>query len=43
MDNADGFSNAYLVLHRDFSGGQRHAFSEQLGLDENGIYDKCQK
>jgi len=41
IDNAVGFSNAYPLLHRDFSGGQQHTFSEQLGPDENGIYDKC--
>ena len=37
LDNAVGFSNAYPLLHRDFSGGQQHIFSEQLGPDENGI------
>lgn len=43
IDNAVGFSNAYPLRHRDFSGGQRHTFSEQLGPDENGICDKCKK
>ena len=43
IDNAVGISNAYPLRHRDFSGGQRHTFSEQLGPDENGIYDKCKK
>lgn len=42
-DNAVGFSNAYPLLHRNFSGKQRHSFSEQLGPDESGIYDKCKK
>lgn len=39
VDNAVGFSNAYPLLHRAFSGGQQYTFSEQLGPDENGIYD----
>ena len=37
LDNVVGFSNAYPLLHRDFSGGQQHIFSEQLGPDENGV------
>lgn len=45
IDNAVGFSNAfhYLLHKRDFSGGQQHTFSEQLGPDESDIYDKCKK
>ena len=26
IDNAVGFSNTYPLLHRNFSGGQRHTF-----------------